>query len=123
MCLNDQAGQQSDGPFSSLDDPQSRYSAIGPVSVIAGGQVRQQKILLPHANREVSKDRDSSACLTRFAQILVPLAQKYVLAVAISRASVAHSRWARKFSEPTTVEQFVRKSLGSSIAVSNHANR
>ncbi|MBX7483862.1 hypothetical protein, partial [Qipengyuania qiaonensis] len=76
-----------------------------------------------HENREISKDRDSSAFSTRFAQILVPLARKYVLAVAISRASVANSRWARKFSEPTAFEQFVRKGLGPSIAVSNHENR
>ena len=103
--------------------PQTRLTASGPVSVIAGGQVRQLKILSPHENREISKDRDSSAFSTRFAQILVPLARKYVLAVAISRASVANSRWARKFSEPTAVEQFVRKGLGPSIAVSNRANR
>ena len=59
---------------------------------------------------EISKDPDSDFFL-RFAQILAPLARKYVLAVAISRASVANSRWARKFLEPSAVEQFVRKGL------------
>ena len=101
----------------------SRQSVFGPISVIGGGQVRQQITLSPHENREISKDWDSSVFSTRFAQILVPLARKYVLAVAISRASVANLRWARKFSEPTAVEQFVLKGLGPTIAVSNHANR
>ncbi|MBL8657073.1 MAG: hypothetical protein JNJ92_06900 [Altererythrobacter sp.] len=69
--------------------PETGQSPDGPVSVIAGGQVRRQKNLSLHANWEISKDRDSDTFSTRFAQILASLARKSIDAIAIPRALIA----------------------------------
>ena len=68
--------------------PVSGLIAYGPVSVIAGGQVRRQKNLSLHANWEISRDRDSDTFSTCFAQILASLARKSIDAIAIPRALI-----------------------------------